>query len=69
MARGRLVGRRRGRIAMWLLPFVLIAALVGGIFFHAPFLLWALIWVAVILKITGHRRRHRHQQLSRPGPR
>ncbi len=55
--------------AMWLLPFVLIAALVGGIFFHAPFLLWALIWVAVILKITGHRRRHRHQQLSRPGPR
>ena len=55
--------------AMWLLPLVAIAAVVGGIFFHAPFLLWALIWVAVILKVTGHKRRYRREQLSRPGPR
>jgi hypothetical protein len=55
--------------AMWLLPLVAIAAVVGGIFFHAPFLLWALIWVTVILKVTGHKRRHRREQLSRPGPR
>ena len=56
--------------AMWLLPVLLIAAVVGGIFFHAPFLLWAVIWMVVILKITGHKRRHRREQLaSRPGPR
>lgn len=48
--------------AMWLLPFVLIAAVAGAVMFHAPFLLWGLVWVAVILKITGHRRRHRRQQ-------
>ena len=54
---------------MWLLPLVAIAAVVGGIFLHAPFLLWALIWMAVILKVTGHRRRYRRDQLNRPGPR
>jgi hypothetical protein len=55
--------------ALWLLPFVLIAAVAGAVLLNAPFLLWGLIWVAVILKITGHRRRHQRSQLDRPGPR
>lgn len=48
---------------MWLLPFVVLAAVAGTALLHAPFLLWGLVWVAVILKLTGHRRRHRRQQL------
>ena len=51
--------------AMWLLPFVLIAAVAGAVLLHAPFVVWGLVWVAVILKLTGHKRRygrHQHQQ-------
>lgn len=50
--------------AMWLLPFVLIAAIAGSILLHAPFVLWVLVWFVVMGKIAHHRRR-----FSRPGPR
>jgi len=49
--------------AMWLLPFVLVAAIAGSILLHAPFLLWVLVWFVVMGKITQHRRRHARQQL------
>ncbi len=42
--------------AMWLLPLMLVGLLVASVLLHAPFLLWGLIWMAVILKATGHRR-------------
>ena len=44
--------------AMWLLPFVLIAAIAGSILLHAPFVLWVLVWFVVMGKITHHRRRY-----------
>jgi len=47
--------------AMWLLPFVMVAAIAGAVLLHAPFLIWGLVWVAVILKITGHRRQRRQR--------
>lgn len=49
--------------AMWLLPFVLVAAIAGSILLHAPFVLWVLVWIVVMGKITHHRRRHARQQL------
>lgn len=58
--------------AMWLLPFVLVAAIVGSILLHAPFVLWVLVWFVVMGKIAHHRRRYsrsRGQFPSRPGPR
>jgi hypothetical protein len=42
--------------AMWLLPVMLVGLLVASVLLHAPFLLWGLIWMAVILRATGHRR-------------
>jgi len=54
---------------LWLLPFVLLAGVAGAVLLNAPFLLWGLIWLAVILKVTGHRRRHQRQQLNPPGQR
>lgn len=47
---------------MWLLPLMLVGLLVASVLLHAPFLLWGLIWMAVIMKATGQRR---HQ--LRPG--
>lgn len=49
--------------AMWLMPFVLVAAIAGSILLHAPFLLWVLVWFVVMGKLTHHRRRHARQQL------
>jgi hypothetical protein len=54
--------------ALWLLPIVMVAAVAGAVLLNAPFLLWGLVWMAVILKITGHKRRYHRQQLGRPGP-
>lgn len=42
--------------AMWLLPLMLVGLLVASVLLHAPFLLWGLLWMAVILRATGHRR-------------
>lgn len=52
-------------VVFWLVPALLVAAVVGGIVFHAPFLLWLLVWFVVIGKITGHKHRHRLSQRAR----
>lgn len=52
----------------WLLPVLVVGAVAGAILFHAPFLLWALIWLAVIGKLTGHRRRQRRYGAPPSGP-
>ena len=54
--------------AFWLLPVLLLGAVAGAILFHAPFLLWILVWVAVISKVTSHRRRYRRAQVRQQGP-
>jgi hypothetical protein len=48
---------------LWLLPVLLVGAIAGAVLLHAPFLIWILIWVAVIGKLTRHRRRYERQQL------
>lgn len=48
--------------AMWLLPLMLVGLLVASVLLHAPFLLWGLLWMAVIMRATGQRRRQ-----PRPG--
>ena len=60
------VGARPGgpppwAFAMWLLPVMLVGLLVASVLLHAPFLLWGLIWMVVIFRATGHRRRQRPQ--------
>lgn len=53
--------------AMWLMPFVLVAAIAGSILLHAPFVLWVLVWFVVMGKITHHRRRYARQQVRSSG--
>ena len=59
-------GPPRWAYAIWLLPFLAMAAVAGAVLLHAPFLIWGLVWVVVILKITGHKRRYRREQLGQP---
>ncbi len=42
--------------ALGLLPVLLVGLVVASVLLHAPFLLWGLIWLAVIMRATGHRR-------------
>lgn len=55
-------------LLLWLLPVLVVAAIAGAVLLHAPFLIWILIWVAVIGRLTGHRRRYQ-RSLRPPGPR
>lgn len=44
---------------MWMLPVLVVAAVAGEVVLHAPFLLWGLVWMAVVLRVTGRRGLHR----------
>lgn len=48
-----------------LAPVLLVAAVAGAVLVHAPFLLWILVWMAVMGKVFGHRRQWRQHELHR----
>lgn len=50
---------------LWLLPIMMVGAIAGAVLLHAPFLIWLVLWMVIIGRLSGQRRWHRRQQMQR----
>jgi hypothetical protein len=65
----RIVGERRPTVLpllMWLMPLVLLAAVITAVLAGAPFILWGFFWVFLFSGLW--RRRRYHPRYRYPGP-
>ena len=46
----------------WLLPMLLVVGVLAAVLAGAPWLLWGVLWVVILMKIFGRRHRyHSHR--------
>ena len=46
----------------WLLPMLMVVGVLAAVLTGAPWLLWGLLWVVILMKIFGHRRYSSHRR-------